>query len=124
MMLAFIAALIQPVAAASPVGFYQSSTHEVGAAIELEPDGKFMYALDYGAVSESAEGTWRAEGNSIRLTATKSEGTSRGRDLATTPLQREGRNLLLNRYGVTVRFVPEADFTLPNVQNKHLEKGN
>ena len=47
---------------------------EVGAALELEDDGKFQYQLDYGAVSESAEGNWSTDGQIVYLTATRMEG--------------------------------------------------
>ena len=116
------AVLLQPVDP-SAVGFYRSTTMEVGAAIELEPDGHFLYGLDYGAVSEGGEGTWRVDGDVIRLTATKMEGIWKEGAFQDTPLRREGRNLLLDRYGVTVRFVPDGPLVLPDVKNKKLEKG-
>lgn len=123
MILAFVAAaLMQPVDP-SAVGFYRSSTHEVGAAIELEPDGRFLYGLDYGAVSEGGEGTWRVDGNVIRLTATKMEGMWKEGAFKDTPLRRDGTSLLLDRYGITVRFERDADFVLPTVKNDKLEKG-
>lgn len=121
MILALFAMMMQPVDA---VGFYQSTTPEVGAAIDLEPDGTFLYALDYGDVSETAEGNWLLEGNVIRLTSTKSQGTARGGDLAARPLRLEGNFLLLDRYGVLVRFQREGELALPRIQNKSLEKGN
>lgn len=51
------------------VGLYQSQQMEVGAALELRPDGHFRYQLDYGAVSESAEGDWTSDGKSVWLTS-------------------------------------------------------
>jgi hypothetical protein len=53
----------------SPAGLYQSHQMEIGAALELKRDGKFRYQLDYGAVSESASGNWKSDGNTIRLTS-------------------------------------------------------
>jgi hypothetical protein len=53
---------------ASVVGLYQSQTMEVGAALELQKNGHFRYQLDYGAVSESAEGDWTFDGKTVRLT--------------------------------------------------------
>ena len=48
---------------APPVtGFYRSNQMEVGAALQLDPDGRFKYQLDYGAVSEAAEGNWSSDG--------------------------------------------------------------
>jgi len=49
-------------------GFYQSQTMEVGAALELQKNGHFRYQLDYGAVSEHAEGDWTFDGNAVHLT--------------------------------------------------------
>ena len=49
-------------------GFYQSQTMEVGAALELQKNGHFRYQLDYGAVSEQAEGDWTFDGNAVHLT--------------------------------------------------------
>src|SRR3954471_14916965 len=59
-------------AAAAPVttvaGLYQAQQMEVGAALELQKNGHFRYQLDYGAVSESAEGDWTFDGKTVRLT--------------------------------------------------------
>ena len=49
-------------------GLYQSQQMEVGAALELQKNGHFRYQLDYGAVSESAEGDWTFDGKTVRLT--------------------------------------------------------
>lgn len=53
---------------ASVAGLYQSQTMEVGAALWLRKGGHFRYQLDYGAVSESAEGDWTFDGKVVRLT--------------------------------------------------------
>ena len=64
-----IAALLIAAADAPPVtGFYRSNQIEIGAALELDPDGRFMYQLDYGAVSEAAEGTWSSDGTAVSRT--------------------------------------------------------
>lgn len=58
-------------AAAAPsslAGLYQSQQMEVGAALELQKNGHFRYQLDYGAVSEQAEGDWTSDGKTVRLT--------------------------------------------------------
>jgi hypothetical protein len=54
---------------ASVAGLYQSRQMEIGAALELRQDGHFRYQLDYGAVSESAEGDWTFDGKAVRLTS-------------------------------------------------------
>jgi len=57
--------------AAAPVsvdGLYQAQQMEVGAALELQKGGHFRYQLDYGAVSEQAEGDWTFDGTTVRLT--------------------------------------------------------
>lgn len=65
-----LAPLLAAVAAASNVaGFYRSNQMEIGAALELRSDGHFLYALDYGAVSETGEGVWVADGSTVRLTS-------------------------------------------------------
>ena len=55
-------------APASMAGLYQAQQMEVGAALELQKNGHFRYQLDYGAVSESAEGDWTFDGKTVRLT--------------------------------------------------------
>jgi len=50
-------------------GIYRSHQMEVGAGLELKEDGRFRYALDYGAVSETAEGKWTSDGKTVRLTS-------------------------------------------------------
>jgi hypothetical protein len=124
MMLAMIAMLAaQPAAPPAPSGFYRSQTMEVGAAIELEPDGTFLYALDYGAVSESAEGKWTAAPGRVLLTATRMQGAWKEPNFKDTPLAVEGDSLLLQRYGLTVRFVREGEPALPARPNRKLEQG-
>ena len=65
-MLALAALLLAPAPAVA--GLYQSQQMEVGAALELKANGRFRYQLDYGAVSEQAEGTWTSDGKAVRLT--------------------------------------------------------
>jgi hypothetical protein len=50
-------------------GLYRTQQMEVGAALELNADGTFQYSLDYGAVSEAAEGHWATADGIIRLTS-------------------------------------------------------
>jgi hypothetical protein len=51
------------------VGTYSSSQPEVGAALRLDANGRFEYSLSYGALDETAQGTWTADGNGIVLTS-------------------------------------------------------
>ena len=48
-------------------GFYRTQQIEVGAVLELNADGTFRYSLEYGAVSEAAEGHWSAAHGIVRL---------------------------------------------------------
>ena len=92
----------------SPVGgFYRSSQMEVGAALQLDQDGRFQYQLDYGAVSESAEGSWTSDGQNVFLTATKMQGVYKTRSFSREPLKIEGDRLLLYRYDTVIRFERE-----------------
>lgn len=63
---AVAALLLAPAAAVA--GFYQAQQMEVGAALDLQKSGHFRYQLDYGAVSEHAEGDWTFDGKTVRLT--------------------------------------------------------
>jgi hypothetical protein len=65
-MIAAAALLLAPGPAVA--GLYQSQQMEVGAALDLKADGHFRYQLDYGAVSEHAEGDWSFDGKTVRLT--------------------------------------------------------
>ena len=38
-------------------GLYRISQMEMAGGLELQPNGRFRYAFDYGAVSEESEGT-------------------------------------------------------------------
>src|SRR4051812_34170881 len=62
------AAIALAAAPAPIVGLYQAHQIEVGAALELQKNGHFRYQLDYGAVSEHAEGNWTFDGQAVRLT--------------------------------------------------------
>src|SRR3954470_17822789 len=63
-----VALLLIALAPAAVAGLYQAHQMEVGAALELQKNGHFRYQLDYGAVSEHAEGEWIFDGNTVRLT--------------------------------------------------------
>lgn len=66
-LLALALAPAQP--AADAAGLYVASQMEMAGALELQPGGRFRYRLDYGAVSEQADGDWVADGSAIRLTS-------------------------------------------------------
>jgi hypothetical protein len=69
--LIILAALIlmeSPMFAADLSGHYRlSGVPETASQLLLEPGGKFKYMLIYGAADYFAEGTWRADGNSVIL---------------------------------------------------------
>ena len=67
-MIGVAALLLAAGPASSVVGLYQAHQMEVGAALELRKNGHFRYELDYGAVSEQAEGDWTFDGKTVRLT--------------------------------------------------------
>ena len=97
-------------------GFYTASQTEVAAAIDLESDGRSAYSLDYGAVSEVAEGNWTSEGSTIYLTSARMEGAYRQATFVREPLQVDGGALLLKRYDITIRF--NRDDSLPTPPNR------
>jgi hypothetical protein len=55
-------------ARASLAGNYDGGQMEVGAQLLLKPDGHFQYELAYGALDESAAGTWEIKDNAVILT--------------------------------------------------------
>lgn len=69
LIVALLLATAAPASTVSAAGLYEVHQMEMGGGLELRPDGRFRYALDYGAVSEEAEGKWRLEGNSVVLTS-------------------------------------------------------
>ncbi len=56
-------------AVASHVGLYRVSQMEMAGGLELRADGRFRYALEYGAVSETAEGDWSETPTGVILTS-------------------------------------------------------
>jgi hypothetical protein len=115
-LVSFLLALLQPQALP---GFYTTSQIEVGAALELDEDGKFQYQLDYGAVSEAAEGQWSSDGKAVYLTATKMVGAYKTANFNREPLVIDGGNLLLRRYDTVIRFEREE---LPTPTAKDLKE--
>jgi hypothetical protein len=64
-------ALAGPAAAAAdgPAGRYRlHDGPDVASELILRPDGKFEYFLIAGSLDEQAQGTWRVDGASLRLT--------------------------------------------------------
>jgi hypothetical protein len=53
---------------ASLAGTYDGGQMEVGAQLLLKSDGHFQYELAYGALDESAEGTWEIGDSVVLLT--------------------------------------------------------
>jgi hypothetical protein len=50
-------------------GHYEIRQMEMAGGLELQPNGHFLYALEYGAASERGEGDWTVSGNSVLLTS-------------------------------------------------------
>jgi hypothetical protein len=117
-----VAALLLAMAdLSSQAGFYSTDQMEVGAALQLDDDGKFQYQLDYGAVSEAAEGNWSSDGQTIYLTATRMQGAFQTHNFNREPLKIDGDRLLLTRYDTVIRFEREE---LPTPAGKKNLGGN
>ena len=58
-----------PAPAVTRVGTYQIHQMEMAGGLELRADGRFAYAFDYGAASETAEGEWTATATGVTLTS-------------------------------------------------------
>jgi len=50
-------------------GVYDGSQMEMGVGLRLQPNGRFDYLLAYGALDESAGGTWQVDGGNLLLTS-------------------------------------------------------
>ncbi|MES2097546.1 MAG: hypothetical protein V4459_12375 [Pseudomonadota bacterium] len=53
----------------SLAGQYDGGQMEMAAGLDLRPDGRFDYALSYGALDEGASGVWRVDGGRVLLTS-------------------------------------------------------
>lgn len=51
------------------VGVYDGTQTEMAVNLELRADGRFQYALSYGALDEEAEGRWTKVANTVLLTS-------------------------------------------------------
>ena len=88
------------------VGTYHTNQIEVGATIELKADGSFLYSLDYGAVSEAAEGIWRSDGTLLHLDSMMMPRDIERSDaaFADEPLAIEDGALVLQRHDTLFTF--------------------
>jgi hypothetical protein len=68
-MIALAGFLLAAAAPAPVAGTYQIQQHEMGGGLLLEANGRFRYALSYGAADETSEGDWTFDGKTIRLTS-------------------------------------------------------
>jgi hypothetical protein len=63
------ALLLAATAASSPAGHYRlRGVQDAASELILRADGRFEYALAYGALDEEATGRWRRVGNRVLLT--------------------------------------------------------
>jgi hypothetical protein len=99
-------------AAPEVAGLYEINQMEMAGGLELQPNGRFRYAFDYGAVSEVSEGKWAVERGTVLLTTDpmppKSE-CDRGFASACfdrTPLVSEGDKLILYRWDARILLKP------------------
>ena len=53
--------------ASLPGHYYLQGVREVGGELQLSKDGRFDYAMSYGAVDILAQGTWRSDGKRVYL---------------------------------------------------------
>ncbi len=51
------------------IGSYDGGAHEIAAGLDLESDGRFHFAMSYGALDEGAAGTWHADAEAVYLTS-------------------------------------------------------
>lgn len=51
------------------VGSYDGGAPEIAAELELDSDGRFRFAMSYGALDEGAAGNWQSDGDTVYLTS-------------------------------------------------------
>jgi hypothetical protein len=66
---AIAARAMAPSPSPSLVGTYDGGQMEMAVALELLADGRFRYALAYGALDEQAAGKWSLRGDQVLLTS-------------------------------------------------------
>jgi hypothetical protein len=110
--------LLAASAAAAPpeppqfAGLYRISQMEMAGGLELQPDGRFRYAFDYGAVSEESEGTWAVRDGTVLLTTDPMPPPAEcDRGFASacfrdTPLTADDKNLILWRWDARIVLKP------------------
>lgn len=64
-----VAGQTAPTSASQLVGTYDGHQMEMAVGLELRADGRFDYGLSYGALDESASGTWSVDGGNVLLTS-------------------------------------------------------
>jgi hypothetical protein len=91
---------------ASLVGVYDGGQMEMAAGLELTKDGRFRYALSYGALDEGAAGTWSATADTVTLIIQQYESNDPSGDGKFGPsvLKIEKDELLIPRYDRLIRF--------------------
>jgi hypothetical protein len=93
-------------------GLYEIDQMEMAGGLELSPDGRFSYALEYGAVSEQSEGKWAFEGNAVVLkTDPMPPAAECDRGFASacfdkTMLTNDGENFILWRWDARIVLKP------------------
>lgn len=110
--------LLAASAAAAPpeppsfAGLYRISQMEMAGGLELEPNGRFRYAFDYGAVSEESEGNWAVRDGTVLLTTDPMPPPAEcDRGFASacfqgTPLTPDEENLILWRWDARIVLKP------------------
>jgi len=107
-----VALLLAAAPPPSVAGDYEVNQMEMGGGLRLQSDGRFLYALEYGAVSERSEGFWTLESGFLRLTtAPMPPKTECDRGFGTacfnrTRLAPEEGNWVLDRWDARVVFHP------------------
>ena len=93
-------------------GLYRISQMEMAGGLELQPNGRFRYAFDYGAVSEESEGTWAVRDGTVLLTTDPMPPLAEcDRGFASacfrdTPLTADDENLILWRWDALIVLKP------------------
>ena len=64
-----VAGQTAPAISSQLVGTYDGHQMEMAAGLELQADGRFDYGLSYGALDETAIGTWSVDGDHVLLTS-------------------------------------------------------
>lgn len=105
--------LMLATAAADPhprglVGQYDGSQTEMAARLELLADGRFRYALSYGALDEQASGQWHAEGDRVILDSDPVKAPSFALLAQATAPAGEARIILETPQGMNVQYFEAA----------------